>query len=71
MATKKLTIAQKRDRDFMQLLDNALAKQARENEKLAADRENALFTLAYEQGEQRARYEFSRLTLWQRIWWRP
>lgn len=71
MATKKLTAAQKRDRDFMRLLDDALKKQAHELALEYAGRENDVYGLGLEHGEQRAEYEFSRLTLWQRITWKP
>lgn len=70
-STPRLTAQQKRDREFMQLLDDSLAKQARVHEMELAKFGNENFSLGYEQGEQRAAYEFSRLSVWQRIWFRP
>lgn len=71
MATKKLTAQQKRDREFMQLLHDQLEKQHHEHQIELAKHGNENFTLGLDQGEKQAAYKFSRLSVWQRIWFRP
>lgn len=70
-AKPRLSAQQKRDREFMKLLDESLRKQAHELGLEYAKRENDIFGLGFDQGEQQATYEFSRLTRWQRLWWKP
>lgn len=71
MAKERLTAQQKRDRDFMKLLDESLRKQAHELGLEYAGRENDVYALGMKHGEEHAAYEFSRLTRWQRLWWKP
>lgn len=64
MTTKKLTVAQKRERDFMTLLENYEQQWQRD----AAAKETKIYTNAYQDGYDAAAYIYAnRLTLWQRI----
>lgn len=63
MATVKLTAAQKREREFMTLLEGYEQQWQRD----AAAKESKLYTMAYQDGYDHAAYSYTRLTLWQRI----
>ena len=64
MTTKvKLTAQQKRDREYMQVTAELLAKH--ENELITAC--NQHFSLGLEQGYNEACYNFSRMNLWQKL----
>lgn len=71
MAAPKLTAQQKRDREAMKLFSEAMDKQHAEHQRELAKWGNENFGLGYDQGQKQAAYEFSRLTVWQRIWFRP
>lgn len=63
MATTKLTAQQKRDREFMTLLEGYEQQWQRD----AAAKETKIYTMAYQDGWDQAAHTFTRLTLWQRI----
>lgn len=63
MATPKLTAAQKREREFMKLLEVYEQQWQRD----AAAKETKLYTMAYQEGYDNAAYWYTRLTLWQRL----
>lgn len=70
MATK-LTAQQKRDREFMQLMTDRVNELEQRHQAELANHGNQNYSLGLEQGEIQARYNFSKLSLWQRIWFRP
>lgn len=71
MTEKKLTAQQKRDREFMTLLQAQLDKQRHAHQLELAKFGNENYSLGLDQGEKQAAYEFSKLSLWARIWFKP
>lgn len=73
MATVKLTAQQKRDREFMQLLDSKLQEQHGQFNAEVEIRVAKAWSNAYEVGKRDGRtdtlHEFGKLNWWQRLWW--
>lgn len=64
MATVKLTAAQKREREFMTLLESYEQQWQRD----AAAKESKLYAMAYQDGYDAAASRYAQLlTLWERI----
>lgn len=71
MATQKLTAQQKRDREAMRLFSETFDKLRHEHQIELAKHGNENYSLGVTQGELQARYKFSRLSMWQRLRFRP
>jgi hypothetical protein len=70
----KLTAQQKRDRDFMALLERALANQAAEHkielDRVWIDRHTEGYETGWRAGHKWSADFFNNLSLWERITWR-
>jgi len=73
MATTKLTAQQKRDREFMQLLDDKLAEQRGQFDAEVEIRVAKAWSNGYDIGKRDGRtdtlHEFGKLNWWQRLTW--
>ena len=63
MATPKLTAAQKREREFMTLLEGYEQQWQFFNDTATTE----IYTMAFQDGYDQAAYRYTRLTLWQRL----